>query len=125
MIPDKLAFVDIETTGTSLRGDRVIEIGVVRIEDNKIVKTLNTLVNPERYLPEEITLLTGITRNELEGAPNFSDLKEQLLEILDGCVMVAHNVRFDYSFLKNEFKLLNIDFSPKHFCTVKLSRALF
>lgn len=125
MLPDKIAFVDVETTGGSLRGDRVIEIGVVRIENNKIVKEFKTLINPERYLPEEITLLTGITKHELEGSPTFSDIKEQLLEIMDDCVMVAHNVRFDYSFLKNEFKLFGIEFSPKHFCTVKLSRALF
>ncbi len=125
MLPRNIAFVDIETTG--LRGpyDRIIEIGIIRVEDNKIVQTYHSLINPEATLHPEITTLTGITDADLQNAPTFRNIKEDILEALIDCTFVAHNVRFDYGFLKNEFKRENISFSSKQFCTVKLSRALF
>lgn len=125
MLPQKIAFVDIETTGTSLSRDRIIEIGIVKVEDNKILQTYSTLINPERYIPPEITVLTGITSKDLVNAPTFQDIYEELLDILDDCYFAAHNVRFDLGFLKHEFRLLEKTFSPKHFCTVKLSRFLY
>jgi DNA polymerase-3 subunit epsilon len=125
MLPDKLAFVDLETTGTSAAYGRVIEIGIVRVEDNVITQTYHSLINPERHLPPEIEMLTGITARDLEGKPTFRQLKRDILEVLADCVFVAHNVRFDYSFLKHEFMRESIDFSSKHFCTVKLSRYLY
>ena len=125
MLPQRLAFVDLETTGGSLKRDRVIEIGILRIEEGKLVKTYKSLIDPGTRVPPEIERLTGITSKDLEGAPTFYQIKDEITEILKDCVFVAHNVRFDYSFLKNEFKRYNIKFSPKHFCTVKLSRHLF
>lgn len=125
MLPNKLAFVDIETTGMRSSHDRIIEIGILRVEDNKLVKTFQTLVNPQAYLPKEITGLTGITAKELENAPTFNSIKHDVLEILDGCTFVAHNVRFDYGFVKNELLRENITYTAKHFCTVRLSRMLF
>lgn len=125
MLPDKLSFVDIETTGTSARYGRIIEIGILRVEEGKIVKTFNTLLNPETHLPPEIEMLTGISTTMLENQPTFRQIKDEILEILIDSVFVAHNVRFDYSFLRHEFKRENIDFTCRHFCTVKLSRTLF
>ncbi len=125
MLPDKLAFVDIETTGTSARYGRIIEIGIVRVEDNKVVQTYRSLVNPETHIPPEIEMLTGITAQDLEGQPLFRHIHKDILEILVDCVFVAHNVRFDYGFLKYEFNRENIDFTLRHFCTVKLSRLLY
>jgi DNA polymerase-3 subunit epsilon len=125
MLPDKLAFVDIETTGMRSAYDRIIEIGILRVENNKLVKTFHSLFNPESYLPAEITSLTGITARELENAPTFRSMKDEILEVLADCVFVAHNVRFDYSFLMNELRRENITFSSKHFCTVRLSRLLY
>ena len=125
MLPAKLAFVDIETTGMRSSTDRIIEIGILRVEDNKLVKTYQTLINPQSYLPKEITSLTGITAQDLEQAPSFRMVKDEILEILDRCTFVAHNVRFDYAFLKHELLRENIAFSAKHFCTVRLSRVLF
>jgi DNA polymerase III subunit epsilon len=122
---EKLAFVDIETTGGSLYGDRIVEIAVLRVENFKVVKKFQTLINPQRYLPPSIVDITGIDPSELDKSPTFEDIAPQLLEILEGCKFVAHNVRFDYSFIKNELKRLGINFSQKHFCTVKLSRRLF
>lgn len=125
MLPNNLAFVDIETTGLSSFANRIIEIGIIRVEDNKIVQTYHSLINPETHLPPEIELITGITAKDLENAPTFRTIKKDILEALIDCTFVAHNVRFDYGFLKQEFKRENISFSSKHFCTVKLSRALF
>ena len=124
-LPSKLAFVDIETTGGSVNYDRIIEIGIVRVEDGQITQAYKTLINPSRYLPPEITNLTGIKPEELEDAPSFWDVHQDILEAIGDCIFVAHNVRFDFGFLKSEFKRLNKSFSPKHFCTVKLSRSLF
>ncbi len=125
MLPQKIAFVDIETTGLSSAYNRIIEIGIVRVEENKIVQTYHSLINPETRLPPEIELITGITAKDLENAPTFRSIKTDILETLIDSTFVAHNVRFDYGFLKNEFKRENITFTSKQFCTVKLSRYLY
>src|SRR5258708_31911884 len=111
MLPNKLAFVDIETTGTRSSSDRIIEIGILRVEDNKLVSSFQSLVNPQSYLPKEITLLTGITQQDIEHAPTFRSIKDEVLETLADCTFVAHNVRFDYAFLKNEFLRENISYT--------------
>ncbi|CAN5140061.1 hypothetical protein BH09PAT2_BH09PAT2_03550 [soil metagenome] len=120
-----LSFVDIETTGSRVQYDRIIEIGILRVEEGSVVKTYNKLINPEMYLSPYIENMTGISGLELERAPIFDDLKEEIMEILDGSVFVAHNVRFDYGFLKNEMRRYGLDLSLKQLCTVKLSRALY
>ncbi|HVF69538.1 MAG TPA: exonuclease domain-containing protein [Xanthomonadales bacterium] len=125
MLPDKIAFVDIETTGVSAAYDRIIEIGILRVENNVLVKTFHSLIDPQTFIPKEIELLTGISPYDLEKAPTFREIKDDIQEILKDCVFVAHNVRFDYGFLKNEFRRINISFSTKHFCTVRLSRLLY
>ena len=125
MLPSKIAFVDIETTGVRSSYDRIIEIGILRVENNKLVKSFQSLINPQAYLPKEITMLTGITQQDIENAPTFRSLKDEILEILEDCTFVAHNVRFDYAFVKHELLRENITFSSKHFCTVRLSRILF
>src|SRR4051794_18306176 len=116
MLPTRLAFVDIETTGGRSFYDRIIEIGIIRVEDNEVVQTYHSLINPETHLPPEIEILTGITQKDLENAPTFRQIKTDILESLIDCVFVAHNVRFDYGFLKNEFSREEITFSAKHFC---------
>ncbi len=125
MLPDKLAFVDIETTGSRSRFDRIIEIGILRVENDQIIKTYSSLVNPQRYVPPEIELLTGITSEEIEHSPTFREIADEVLSLLEDTVFIAHNVRFDYGFLKAEFKRINKVFTAKHLCTVRLSRLLF
>jgi len=71
-----LAFVDVETTGTNPRFDRIIEVGILRIEENTVVSTYSTLINPHTHLPPEITRITGITANDLIDAPLFAEVKE-------------------------------------------------
>lgn len=107
---DNLAILDVETTGASAPYDRIIEIGVIRIEKNKIVRKFETLINPEITISPFIENLTGIVGRQLESAPLFSEIKSDLAELLDGCTLVAHNARFDYSFIKNEYKRIGIPY---------------
>jgi DNA polymerase-3 subunit epsilon len=120
-----LAFVDIETTGGSHFTSRVLEVGVVRVEQNRVVASYRSLVNPNEDIPPFITGLTGITNEDVTNAPSFAGISDELAEVLDGAVFVAHNVRFDWSFLKMEFERLGANFRPQLLCTVRLSRRLF
>lgn len=125
MLPSKLAFVDIETTGGRTSYDRIIEIGIVRVENDQILDTYSTLINPNGHLPPEITTLTGITTADVANAPTFREVAADIITRLKDYTFVAHNVRFDYGFIKAEFARLGAGFSAKHFCTVRLSRALY
>jgi len=120
-----LVFVDIETNGLNHIRGRVIEVAAIRVEHGRITRVFNQLVDPEAELPYFITNLTGIRSEDLRGAAPFRQIASELHDILSGAVFVAHNVRFDYSFLKQEFKRINQTFLPKQLCTVKLSRALY
>jgi DNA polymerase-3 subunit epsilon len=126
MLPYRMSFVDLETTGANALWHRIIEIGIVQIQNNKIIKKFNTLVNPQSsHLDPFITTLTGITMEDLEKAPTFDAIKNEIFLLLKNSFFVAHNVRFDYGFLRNEFKRYNIHFSARHFCTIKLARMLY
>src|SRR4030095_9953479 len=124
-----LAFLDLETTGTRATRDRITEIGVVRVDaddDCAIrVREWSTLVDPRVPIPSEIVARTGITGEMLAGAPTFASVANELATLLDGCVFVAHNARFDYGFLKHEFARLERSFTARVLCTVKLSRRMF
>ena len=120
-----LVFVDIETNGLNHIRGRVIEVAAIRVENGKVTDTFRSLIDPETELPFYITNLTGITTNDLKGAPTFDQIAEDLRAVLKDAIFVAHNVRFDYSFLKQEFGRLGLSFLPKQLCTVKLSRALY
>jgi DNA polymerase-3 subunit epsilon len=120
-----LVFVDIETTGVSYQRHRVIEVAAIRVENSRIVDSFTSLVDPQTPLPPFITGLTGINEADLASAPTFYDIAASLHQLLAGAVFVAHNVRFDYGFLKREFKDSGFSFSPKLLCTVRLSRALY
>lgn len=120
-----LAVVDVETTGSSAVYDRVIEVGVLRVSQGRLVGTYGTLINPERPIPPIITQITGISDKDVAAAPAFNDVAFRIKECLRGCVFVAHNVRFDYSFLRNEFERAGIVFSADCLCSVRLSRLLY
>ncbi len=120
-----LCFIDVETTGTSPIRDRVIEVGVLRIEDGKVVDKFSSLINPKTHLPPNISILTGIDPFSLTRAPLFEEVSYQVREMLDGATFVAHNVRFDYAFMKHEFKRLGIEFTADTIDTVKLSHLLY
>lgn len=125
MLPRILSFVDIETTGTSIAYSRIIEIGILRFEQERLVEEFSTLINPLTRIDPYIEKLTGISQFELEKAPVFEEVKDKILEILSDSIFVAHNVRFDYGFIRNEFKRVGIPFFLKQMCTVKLARRLY
>ena len=125
MFAPAIAFIDVETTGTTSTGDRITEIGIVRVEEGALVEEWSTLVNPERSIPEEIQVLTGITNDMVRGAPTFSEVRREVLERLEGHLFVAHNARFDYGFIKNEFRRVEMPFTADVLCTVRLSRRLY
>jgi len=118
------AIVDTETTGTSPGYDRIIEVAILRVEKGNVVETFQSLVNPERQIEPFIESMTGISVAELSIAPQFGDVADRVSDMLRGAVFVAHNVRFDYGFVRNEFKRLNRRFSARCLCTVTLSRKL-
>lgn len=120
-----LAIVDVETTGLSPKWDRIIEICILRVEDGRIVEKLDTLVNPETYVSPFIESITGIRKEDLESAPVFSEVREKISDILHGATFIAHNVNFDYSFIREELKRVETSYSAKTMCTVRLSRNLF
>jgi len=122
---EEFVFVDIETNGGAGERGRVIEIAAIKVCDGEIIDTYQSLINPGSDIPYWITKLTGITTADVTGAPYFPDIAHELYEFMHGCIFVAHNVLFDYSFLKREFSAVDLTFSPKLFCTVKMSRALY
>lgn len=123
-IREPLIFVDLETTGANFANDRIIEVGVVEVDQDG-VREWSSLVDPGRPVPPFITGLTGIDTTMVESAPRFEQLAPALLERLRGRLFIAHNARFDYGFLKHEFRRLGVDFRATSLCTVKLSRKLF
>lgn len=119
-----LAFVDLETTGAHPEHERITEVGIVFDRDGQI-ETWSTLVNPETKISIFIQQLTGINDEMVSNAPRFVDVASTVLEKLSGHIVLAHNARFDLSFLKAEFGRLGIAFAPRSACTVKLSRRLY
>lgn len=122
---DNFCFVDIETSGTNIIRNRIIEIGIIRVEKGKVKKTYSTLINPEGYIDPYVEMLTGIRHADLESAPVFSDVKNEIFDLLRDSVFVAHNARFDYGFLKNEYRRFGMTFTARQLCTVKLARLLY
>ena len=118
------AVVDIETTGGSARLERITEIAIYLHDGNRIVEEYSTLVNPERSIPYFITTLTGITNEMVEDAPKFYEVARRIVEMTEGAVFVAHNARFDYSFIRQEFSMLGYNFKRPLLDTVALSRKL-
>lgn len=98
--------LDLETTGARAGMSKITEIGAVRIEGFREVKTFETLVNPMRPIPPMITHITGITQEMVAGAPRIEDVIPELLEFLEGAVVVAHNASFDVGFLNYELQRL-------------------
>ena len=119
-----LVFLDIETTGATARTSRITEIGAIRVENGKVVKEFRQLVNPEQPVPPFISRMTGIHDEMLWDAPLFQTIADELEMFLDGALFIAHNVTFDYGFIKAEFASIGRKFSMDRACTVRLSRRL-
>lgn len=122
--PSTFCIVDTETTGMRPPYSRVMDIGIIRIENGVEVERFSTLLNAGTTVPARIERFTGIATEDLATAPAFEDVALQIQEILANAVFVAHNVPFDFSFIRSEFARLGMTFSPQTLCSVKLSRAL-
>ncbi len=119
------AIIDIETTGGNPEKDKITEIAILIFDGQKVVKTFESLINPQRPIPSYISQLTGISNEMVENAPCFYEIAKEIVEITENTIFVAHNVRFDYNFVKAEFKSLGYNFTKKTLCTVRLSRKVF
>lgn len=117
-------FVDVETTGTRATRDRITEIAALKVVNGELVDRWSSLIYPECKVPAQITQLTGIRDDMLVDAPRFAQIAESLREWLGDGQLVAHNARFDYSFLRNEFKRAGQDYRASLICTLRLSRRI-
>jgi DNA polymerase-3 subunit epsilon len=118
------AIVDIETTGGSSKIEKITEIAIYQHDGEKITREYVTLINPERNIPYFITSLTGISNEMVENAPRFFEVAKIIIEMTEGRTLVAHNARFDYSFIRQEFKSLGYNFKRNLLDTVTLGRRL-
>jgi DNA polymerase III subunit epsilon len=125
MYDQPLTIIDVETTGGSPYFSRIIEIGIIRVEHGEVMREYKTFLNPEVPIPEFITEMTGIGDQDVAEAPLFADVADDILELFEDAVFVAHNVEFDYSFLREEFRRIGYQFTLDRLCTVRLSRVLF
>ncbi|MFO8023491.1 MAG: exonuclease domain-containing protein [Perlabentimonas sp.] len=116
------AIIDIETTGGSQKIHRITEIAIYLFDGTKLVDQFTSLVNPDAFIPPNITRLTGITNEMVAKAPRFFEIAKKIVEITDNATFVAHNATFDYRFVQAEFKRLGYDYSRQTLCTVKLAR---
>lgn len=118
------AIVDIETTGGNAGGSRITEIAVIIYNGLAITDRWETLVNPEKEIPLPIFALTGINNDMVRDAPVFDDIAERLFELLDGRIFVAHNVNFDYSFIRHQLQESGFKWTARKLCTVRAARKI-
>ncbi len=123
-IPLPCVIVDIETTGGNVTYDRITEIAIIEVTEDG-VNEWSTLINPRTKIPDMIQRITGITNDMVASAPYFEQVAKEIVLRLQGKLFIAHNVRFDYGFIRNEFSRLAYTFKSKLMCTVKLSRFLY
>ncbi len=116
------AVVDIETTGSYAAGNGITEIAIVIHDGEKVLNYYETLVNPHIPIPYFIQRLTGIDNNMVANAPSFEEIAKHVYELLLDKVFVAHNVNFDYSFVKHQLQTVGYDLESKKLCTVRLAR---
>lgn len=116
------SIIDIETTGNTYRTGKITEIAIFNHDGFKIVDSFSSLINPECYITDFITQLTGIDNEMVRTAPRFYEVARKVVEMTNEMVFVAHNVNFDYKFIQEEFNRLGYDYQRKTMCTVKMGR---
>lgn len=121
----KFAVVDIETTGGPGAENRIMEIGIVLLDGDQVVDTYQSLIDPGTSITPFVQKLTGISDDMVSGKPQFQALAEEIAQLLEGRIFVAHNVQFDCRFVAAELKRCCIKYDPARICTVKLSRKFF
>lgn len=121
----RFALVDIETTGLHVTRDFITEIALIIVTEQGIESQWHSLIKPPCLIPAIVSTLTGITNSMVSTAPTFSEISAELITHLQGCLLVAHNARFDFGFLKNAFKREAISYQSSMLCTVKLMKSLY
>lgn len=119
------AVIDIETTGGRAQQHRITEVGIVKVVGGEIVAQWQSLINPQRRIPQNITALTGIDNDMVSQAPLFAEVADDIEAFTEGCVFVAHNVNFDYGFIKEEFNRLERRYRRPKLCTVREMRKYY
>ena len=118
------AILDIETTGGKYNEEGITEIAIYRFDGQKVVDQFASLINPERKIQPFVVNLTGINSEMLRNAPKFYEVAKRIIEITDGCIIVAHNAKFDNRILTTEFDRLGYPFEKDTLCTVELAKKL-
>lgn len=119
---DSYVALDLEMTGLKPREDRIIEIGAVKVINGEAEDSFSTLINPRMELPDRITEITGIRRQELENAPEIQEVLEPLSEFMEDLPLLGHRILFDYSFLKRAMVNHKLSFEKSGIDTLALSR---
>lgn len=119
------AVVDIETTGGFAAGNGITEIAIQVHDGQQVIDSYETLINPLTYIPAYIESLTGISNEMVADAPRFDEVADRIFKMLHDKVFVAHNVNFDFSFVRHHLALAGYELQSKKLCTVRLSRKIF
>ncbi len=114
--------IDIETTGNNYKYSSITELAIYQHNGLMITNSFCTLINPGIDIPYYITKLTGIDNEMVKNAPKFYEIAKKVVELTAGQTFVAHNVQFDYRFVKEEFNRLGYNFDRKTLCTVQLAK---
>jgi DNA polymerase III subunit epsilon len=118
------AILDIETTGGQFNEEGITEIAIYKYNGHEVVDQFISLVNPEKPIQPFVVKLTGINNAMLRSAPKFYEVAKRIIEITEGCIVVAHNSSFDYRILRTEFDRLGYKYVRPTICTVELSKKL-
>jgi len=126
MDQERVIAIDVETTGFSpSRGDRVIEVGAVVVEQGRIVEEFQSLININKSIPRSATLIHGITNDMLDGQPAAEDVYPKLRMLFSDVTLIAHNAYFDIRFLRHEFARMGFGLGNRHCCTLEMCRKRF
>src|SRR5690625_4779218 len=118
------AILDIETTGGKYNEEGITEIAIYKFDGHEIVDQFASLVNPQKKIQPFVVQLTGINNRMLRSAPKFHEVARRIVEITEGCILIAHNAKFDSRILSTEFRRLGYEYRRNTICTVQLSRQL-
>ena len=122
---DTFCVFDIETTGFNKKIDKITEIAVCKVRNGEIIDEFTTFVNPERNIPDEVQELTHITPDMVKDAPTIEEVLPKFLDFVRGCILVAHNAKFDIGFIKYNADEQHLDFKTYVIDTLTMSRELY
>lgn len=124
-IDTEYCVIDIESTGLSFTEDKIIEVGIVKLKNGKIIDTFECFVNPEQQISDLISDITKITNEVVKDAETIDKVMPKMLEFMKGTVLVAHNADFIIGFIKYNCRQLGLLFDFTYIDTLPLSKAVF